>query len=129
MTTTTIPTTELTDDQLALQQRARLFVERVLLPVELVAESRDGRLPDETVTEIKREAIAARLVNWLPGRSAAAIPSVEAAPIGSEQMKSEFATWLVWGVLAVALLSLGLHLFGGNNLEVGGGGTGVSTQQ
>jgi acyl-CoA dehydrogenase len=61
MTTTTIPTTELTDDQLALQQRARLFVERVLLPLELVAESRDGRLPDETVTEIKREAIAARL--------------------------------------------------------------------
>jgi len=44
-------------------------------------------------------------------------------------MKSGFATWLVWGVLAVALLLLGLHLFSNNNLEVGGGGAGVSTQQ
>ena len=43
-------------------------------------------------------------------------------------MKSGFATWLAWGVLAVALLFLGLHLFSDNNLEVGRG-TGVSTQQ
>jgi hypothetical protein len=43
-------------------------------------------------------------------------------------MKSGFATWLAWGVLAAALLFLGLHLFSDNNLEVGGG-TGVSTQQ
>ena len=54
---------------------------------------------------------------------------VEARLIGSEQMKPGFATWLVWGVLAVALLFLGLHLFSDNNLEVGGGGAGVSTQQ
>ena len=40
------------------------------------------------------EAIAARLVNGLPGRSALAIPSMEAAPIGGEKMKSGFATWL-----------------------------------
>jgi hypothetical protein len=53
---------------------------------------------------------------------------VEAAPIGGEKMKSGFATWLAWGVLAAALLLLGLHLFSDNNLEVGRG-TGVSTQQ
>ena len=74
------------------------------------------------------EAIATRLVNWLPGRSAQAIPSVEARLIGGKKMKSGFATWLVWGVLAVALLFLGLHLISDNNLEFGRG-TGVSTQQ
>ena len=89
-------------------------------------------LPEGDWKASESEAIAARLVNWLPGRSAAAIPSVEAdAPserCASEKIKSGFATWLVWGVLAVAVLFLGLHLFGDNNLEVGRG-TGVSTQQ
>jgi acyl-CoA dehydrogenase len=64
MSTTTSPTTgglELTPDQLELQQRAREFVEQVLMPLELEAEQRGGELPDSTVEEIKREAIAARL--------------------------------------------------------------------
>ena len=74
------------------------------------------------------EVIAARLVSWLPGRSAAAIPSVEAAPCRRRKMKSGIATWLAWGVLAVALLFLGLHLLSDNNLEFGRG-TNVSTQQ
>ena len=52
---------ELTSDQLELQQRARTFVETVLMPLELEAEERGGRLPEETVEQIKREAIAARL--------------------------------------------------------------------
>jgi hypothetical protein len=43
-------------------------------------------------------------------------------------MKSGIATWLAWGVLAAALLFLGLHLFSDNNLEFGQG-PGVSTQQ
>ena len=85
-------------------------------------------LPEGDWKASESEAIAARLVNWLPGRSALAIPSVEAAPIGSKRMKSGFATWLAWGVLAVALLFLGLHLLGDNNLEFGQG-AGVSTQQ
>jgi alkylation response protein AidB-like acyl-CoA dehydrogenase len=60
---TTIPATatELTNDQVALQLRAREFVERVLLPLELSAEAASGRLPDETVAEIKRQAIRSRL--------------------------------------------------------------------
>ena len=85
-------------------------------------------LPEGDWKASESEAIATRLVNWLPGRSALAIPSVEAAPIGGERMKAGFATWLAWGVLAAALLFLGLHLLGNNNLELGRG-AGVSTQQ
>jgi alkylation response protein AidB-like acyl-CoA dehydrogenase len=64
MTTTTAPTAapgELTPDQLELQRRAREFVENVLIPLELEAEESGGELPEATVEEIKREAIAARL--------------------------------------------------------------------
>jgi alkylation response protein AidB-like acyl-CoA dehydrogenase len=59
--TTPAAATELTNDQVALQLRAREFVERVLQPLELEAEAAGGRLPDETVAEIKRRAIAAGL--------------------------------------------------------------------
>jgi acyl-CoA dehydrogenase len=52
---------ELTPDQLALQARAREFVEQVLMPLETEAEARDGRLDEATVAEIKRAAIAAAL--------------------------------------------------------------------
>jgi hypothetical protein len=87
-------------------------------------------LPEGDWKASESEAIAARLVNWLPGRSAGAIPSVPAGRSGGEKIKmmSGFATWLVWGVLAAALLFLGLHLLGDNNLEFGRG-AGVSTQQ
>ena len=64
MSATIPPTTttdELTADQLELQRRAREFVENVLMPRELEAEERGGALPDATVDEIKREAIAAHL--------------------------------------------------------------------
>src|SRR5438445_3471799 len=64
MSTTISSTTagpELTGDQLELQQRARKFVETVLIPLEEEAEARDGVLPQATVEEIKRQAIAARL--------------------------------------------------------------------
>jgi alkylation response protein AidB-like acyl-CoA dehydrogenase len=64
MTTTLIPPRlphELDPDLLELQQRARTFVENVLMPLELEAEERGGPLPEEAVEQIKREAIAARL--------------------------------------------------------------------
>jgi acyl-CoA dehydrogenase len=51
----------LTDDQRALRDRARRFVEDVLMPLEIPAELALGRLPIETIDEIKREAIAARM--------------------------------------------------------------------
>jgi len=47
------------------QQRARRFVEEVLIPLEEEAERRGGRLPGETIAEIKREAIAAGLAGGL----------------------------------------------------------------
>ncbi|HEY3726081.1 MAG TPA: acyl-CoA dehydrogenase family protein [Solirubrobacteraceae bacterium] len=52
---------QLTPDQLDLQARAREFVEQILIPLELEAESADGRLPEATVAAIKRAAIDARL--------------------------------------------------------------------
>jgi alkylation response protein AidB-like acyl-CoA dehydrogenase len=65
MSTTAIPTPsapgELTVDQLELQQRAADFVDGVLIPLELEAEERNGRLPEDTVDEIRRAAISARL--------------------------------------------------------------------
>jgi acyl-CoA dehydrogenase len=62
MTTLTTPAASgLSDEHLALQERARDFVDRVLIPLELTAEAAGGRLPDETVEHITREATAARL--------------------------------------------------------------------
>ncbi len=64
MATTVIaphPSEELAPELLELQQRARAFVENVLIPLELEAEQRGGALPESTIEEIKREAIAARL--------------------------------------------------------------------
>src|ERR1700761_1447927 len=59
--TTTQAADSLTDDQRELRDRARRFVEDVLMPLEVPAELAHGRLPAENVDEIKREAIAARL--------------------------------------------------------------------
>jgi acyl-CoA dehydrogenase len=64
MSTAVLPRTadeSLTADQLELQQRARTFVETVLMPLEVEAEELGGQLPEETVEHIRREAIAARL--------------------------------------------------------------------
>ncbi len=62
MSTTTAPThTALSDDQIALQLRAREFVDRVLLPLEEEAEAAGGQLPAATVAEIKQQAIRSRL--------------------------------------------------------------------
>ncbi len=62
MSTTTAPADmAFTSEQLELQQRARTFVENVLIPLELEAEERGGQLPAETIEQIKQEAIAARL--------------------------------------------------------------------
>src|ERR1700729_2199632 len=59
--TTAHSSDSLTDDQCALRERARRFVDDVLIPLEVPAELALGRLPVETVGQIKREAIAAQL--------------------------------------------------------------------
>jgi alkylation response protein AidB-like acyl-CoA dehydrogenase len=48
-----------------LQERARRFTDDVLIPLEQEAEQNDGRLPDEAIERVKREAIAARLSGGL----------------------------------------------------------------
>jgi acyl-CoA dehydrogenase len=62
MSTSTIAdSTVLTPEQAELQARARAFVEEVLMPLEVDAERARGRLPAETVDEIRRQAMARRL--------------------------------------------------------------------
>jgi acyl-CoA dehydrogenase len=51
----------MTPEQDELQARARAFVEEVLIPREVEAERRGGRLDDAGVAEIRREALARRL--------------------------------------------------------------------
>ncbi len=50
---------------LELQERARRFTDEVLIPLELEAEGRDGRLPMEAIERVKREALAAGLTGGL----------------------------------------------------------------
>jgi acyl-CoA dehydrogenase len=52
---------ELTPPQRDLQERARRFAEDVLMPLEVEAEERGGRLPDDVVGEVKSAAIEAGL--------------------------------------------------------------------
>jgi alkylation response protein AidB-like acyl-CoA dehydrogenase len=50
------------------QARARRFAEEVLMPLEEEAEARGGRLPEETIAEVKRAAIEAGLNGGLHAR-------------------------------------------------------------
>jgi alkylation response protein AidB-like acyl-CoA dehydrogenase len=55
----------LTPEQLDLQQRARRFIDEVCIPNEELAERIGGRLPQELIERIRREAIAAGLSGGL----------------------------------------------------------------
>jgi acyl-CoA dehydrogenase len=56
---------ELDERALALQEKARGFAERVLMPLEEEAERRGGRLPDDVVADVKGEAVEAGLQGGL----------------------------------------------------------------
>jgi alkylation response protein AidB-like acyl-CoA dehydrogenase len=56
---------DFTPEQLDLQDRARRFVEEVLIPNEELVERAGGKVPDELVQRIKSEAIEARLSGGL----------------------------------------------------------------
>ena len=58
----------LSPEQVDLQQRARRFVDEVLIPNEELAERSGGRLPEELIQRIRREAIAAGLSGGLHAR-------------------------------------------------------------
>src|SRR3954466_16290626 len=59
------PAAEFTPEQLDLQERARRFVEDVLIPNEELAERSGGHIPDELKQRIKSEAVEARLSGGL----------------------------------------------------------------
>jgi acyl-CoA dehydrogenase len=59
------PAAEFTPEQLDLQDRARRFVEDLLIPNEEMAERSGGKIPDELKQRIKREAVEARLSGGL----------------------------------------------------------------
>jgi hypothetical protein len=88
---------------------------------------RDPKAPDS-------EALATRLVNWLPARSAPVIPAVPAAErmetrrMAPEKPKSRLAIALPWLALALAALVLFLYLQADNNLEPAKQRTGQSQQ-
>ena len=83
-----------------------------------------AKLPEGDWKASDSEAIATRLVKWLPGRSALAIPSVASGrndgrvsnerPVSNEapvsKVKPGLGVWLMWGVLAVAFLFLMMNL-------------------
>jgi alkylation response protein AidB-like acyl-CoA dehydrogenase len=56
---------EFSEQALEVQARARAFAEDVLMPLEEEAERRHGRLPDDVVADVKREALARRLTGGL----------------------------------------------------------------
>jgi hypothetical protein len=91
-------------------------------------------LPEGDWKASDSEAIAARLVNWLPGRSIPVVPSLaipsrpspsrpvvpsrrRASSFKGEEMKARFAAALTWGVIAIALVFLVMHLQDDHNLE------------
>jgi alkylation response protein AidB-like acyl-CoA dehydrogenase len=56
---------ELSERERELQERAREFVESVLIPLEAEAELGGGRLPDEVISLVRREALDRRLSGGL----------------------------------------------------------------
>jgi hypothetical protein len=67
-------------------------------------------LPEGDWKVSESDAIAARLVNSLPGQSAQIIRPAEAGHIGGRKTTKGYVTALAWGALAAALLLLTLHL-------------------
>jgi alkylation response protein AidB-like acyl-CoA dehydrogenase len=59
------PAAEFTPEQLDLRERARNFVDEILIPNEELAERAGGKIPDELKQRIKRESIEARLSGGL----------------------------------------------------------------
>jgi acyl-CoA dehydrogenase len=59
---------ELTDEQRSLRERARRFVDEVLIPNEELAERSGGHIPDELRERIRRESVEAGLSGGLHAR-------------------------------------------------------------
>ena len=64
-----------------------------------------AKLPEGDWKAADSEAIAQRLLNWLPGKSTKAVPAVAVKRSLADRMKLGFAPWLVWSALALAVLA------------------------
>ena len=83
---------------------------------------RFSALPQQDPQAAGSEALAARLVNWLPARSTPVIPAAPSKRMETRRMTPEKATSplviaLPWLTLALAALLLLLYLQTDNNLE------------
>lgn len=89
----------------------------------------EGDWPDGDWKASDLGEIAARLVGWLPGRSAPAVPSPVSSPRVDAPKTAPLAAgrWMVWGAVAVAVVCLTIYLQPENNLEPAAR-AGVSTQ-
>lgn len=91
-------------------------------------------LPEGDWKASDSEAIAERLVSWLPGRSAAVIAAREGAraagatPLDNARTSTRAVSWLMWGGLGLAVLLLGMYLLASPDSSMGDGAA-VSTQQ
>jgi len=87
-----------------------------------------AKLPEGDWKASDSEAIAQRLLNWLPGKSTKAVPSVAVKPSIGERIKSGYTAWLVWGALAVAVLVVTVYLQTDHNLEPAPRASGTTQQ-
>ncbi|MGZ5904506.1 MAG: hypothetical protein ACXWLB_03855 [Reyranella sp.] len=89
-----------------------------------------ARLPEGDWKVADAGAIAARLLKWLPGKSAKAVPPparVVPRSVG-ERMKLVIAPWMVWAALVVAILLVTVYLQADHNLEPAARGGGTTQQ-
>ena len=99
---------ELTPDQLDLQERARRFVDDVLIPNEELAELSGGEIPDDLKRRIKEEALEARLSGGLH------------APEHGGQGWTKFEWFLVEEQLGRSTNALSWHMPGAYNVLASG---------
>ena len=76
-----------------------------------------AKLPEGDWKAADSEAIAQRLLSWLPGKSTKAVPAVAVKRSLADRMKLGFAPWLVWSALALAVLLVTVYLQADHNLE------------
>ena len=80
-------------------------------------------LPEGDWKASDSEAIATRLVEWLPGKAAAPIPPVESRTPRGKKLKVGLPTVLACGLLAIALAFLALQFLGVDSPNVEGTAT------
>jgi hypothetical protein len=87
-----------------------------------------AKLPAGDWKSSDSEAIAARLVNWLPGRSASPIVPSPSGRTRVQMKSTRPSTWLIGGAVFVALLFPAIYLQPDHSLEAPGD-RGRMTQQ